>query len=195
MNNNPSEEESWAYDELRQLLLGPELEKLEQLTERLENPDEFSREIGDVLPQAMIKSAEHGEQLSEAMIPTVEEIVRLSIKRDINKFANALFPVIGPAIRKSISESIRQMLQSLNQVLEHGLSWQGIKWRIESIRTGIPFAQIVLLNSLDFRVDQVFLIHRETGILLNHVEQEDALSQNADMVSSMLSAIGDFVGD
>ncbi|MCK4707819.1 MAG: OmpA family protein, partial [Gammaproteobacteria bacterium] len=150
MNNNPSEEESWAYDELRQLLLGPELKKLEQITDKLENPEQFSREIGDVLPQAMLKSAEHGEQLSEAMIPTVEEIVRLSIKRDINKFASALFPVIGPAIRKSIAETLRQMMQSPNQVLEHGLSWQGMKWRIESIRTGIPFAQIVMLNSLEF---------------------------------------------
>lgn len=194
MSNNPPEKDS-RYNELRHLILGPELRKLGQLTERLENSEKFSSEISEVLPQAMVKSSEHGEELSEAMIPTVEEIVRLSIKRDINKFASALFPVIGPAIRKSIAETIRQMLQSLNQVLEHGLSWQGIKWRIQSLRTGIPFAQIVLLNSLEFRVEQVFLIHRETGILLNHVELEDALHQNADMVSSMLRAIGDFVGD
>ncbi len=195
MSKNPSEDDTWAYNELRQLLLGPELKKLEELTERLESPEKFSSDIGEVLPQAMLKSAQQGEKLTEAMVPTVEEIVRLSIKRDINKFANALFPVIGPAIRKSISETMRQMLQSLNQVLEHGLSWQGLKWRIESIRTGIPFAQIVMLNSLEYRVEQVFLIHRKTGILLNHVKQEDSINHNADMVSSMLTAIGDFVGD
>ena len=194
MSHNPPEDDH-QLDELRHLLLGPELKKLDKVTQHLENPEQFSSDIGEVLPQAMLKSAKQGEQLSEAMVPTVEEIVRLSIKRDINKFANALFPVIGPAIRKSISETIRQMLQSLNQVLEHGLSWKGIKWRIESIRTGIPFAQIVMLNSLEYRVEQVFLIHRKTGILLNHVEQENALNQNADMVSSMLTAIGDFVGD
>ena len=194
MSNNSQDEER-QFDELRHLLLGPELKKLKQLSEHMENPDRFSSDVGDVLPQAMLKSAKDGTRLSEAMVPTVEEIVRLSIKRDINKFANALFPVIGPAIRKAIKETIRQMLQSLNQVLEHGLSWRGIKWRLESIRTGIPFAQIVMLNSLEFRVEQVFLIHRKTGILLNHVEQENSQNQNADMVSSMLTAIGDFVGD
>lgn len=180
---------------LRQLLVGPELIKLDQLSKRLENPDEFSSDVGEVLPEALTKSASQGEELSQAMVPTVEEIVRLSVKRDINKFADALFPVIGPAIRKSITEAIREMLQSMNQVVENSLSWQGIKWRLESIRTGVPFSQIVLLNSLIYEVQQVFLIHQTTGLLLNHVEREGSVSQSPDMVSSMLTAIGDFVSD
>lgn len=188
-------QDSDDYDELRRLLLGSELDKLEQLSSKLEVPENFSRQVGDVLPQAMVKSSEHGEDLSEAMVPTVEEIVRISIKKDINKFADALFPVIGPAIRKSIRETIRQMLQSLNQTLEQGLSWQGVKWRLESARTGIPFAQIALLHGLIYRVEQVFLIHRDTGLLLCHLGQDDVQSQNPDLVSSMLSAINDFVGD
>ena len=134
-------------------------------------------------------------QLSRAMVPTVEEIVRLSVKRDIGKFADALFPVIGPAIRKSIIETLRQMLQSMNQMLENSLSWQGLKWRIQSIRSGVPFAQIVMLHSLIFEVEQVFLIHHTTGLLLSHVETENMSPKNADMVSSMLTAIGDFVND
>ncbi|MDH3762780.1 MAG: OmpA family protein [Gammaproteobacteria bacterium] len=192
-DNGP--EDSDDLDELRRLLLGAELEKIEQLRSKLEVPENFSREVGDVLPRAMVKSSEHGEELSEAMVPTVEEIVRLSIKKDINKFADALFPVIGPAIRKSIRETIRQMLQSLNQTLEQSLSWQGMRWRLESIRTGIPFAQIAMLHGLVYRVEQVFLIHRETGLLLCHLAQNDKQNQNPDLVSSMLSAINDFVGD
>ncbi len=192
-DNGP--EASDDLEELRRLLFGDEQEKIEQLRDRLEVPENFSSQVSDVLPQAMLKSAEHGEDLSEAMVPTVEEIVRLSIKKDINKFADALFPVIGPAIRKSIRETIRQMLQSLNQTLEQGLSWRGVKWRLESMRTGIPFAQIALLHGLVYRVEQVFLIHRDTGLLLCHLGQGDVQNQNPDLVSSMLSAINDFVGD
>ena len=44
---------------------------------------------------------------------------------------------------------------------------QGLKWRVESIRTGRPFAEIVLMHSLLYRVEQVFLIHRETGLVLS----------------------------
>jgi len=180
---------------LRQLLVGPELIKLEQLSTRLENREKFSTDVGEILPQAMLKSARQSDHLSRAMVPTVEEIVRLSVKRDIGKFADALFPVIGPAIRKSIIETLRQMLQSMNQMLENSLSWQGLKWRIQSIRSGVPFAQIVMLHSLIFEVEQVFLIHHTTGLLLSHVETENMSPKNADMVSSMLTAIGDFVND
>lgn len=188
-------EDNHDFEELRRLLMGSELQKLEQLRERLESPETFSSEVGEILPQAMLKSSQHGAELSEAMVPTVEEIVRLSIKKDINKFADALFPVIGPAIRKAIKETIRQMLQSLNRTLEQSLSWQGFKWRLESFRTGIPFAQITLLHGLIYQVEQVFLIHRETGLLLTHLGRDDVNNQNPDLVSSMLSAINDFVGD
>lgn len=182
-------------EQLRQLLLGDDLQKLEEVHTHVEVPENFTRQVGEVLPQALVKSSEQGEALSEAMVPTVEEIVRLSIKRDINRFADALFPVIGPAIRKAISETLRSMLQSLNRTLEQSLSSQGIKWRIQSMRTGIPFAQIALLQGLVYQVEQVFLIHRETGLMLCHLQREECSGQNPDLVSSMLSAINDFVAD
>jgi len=53
----------------------------------------------------------------------------------------------------------------------------------------------VLLNTLVYRVEQVFLIHRETGLLLGHAQAEHAVVQDPDMVSGMLTAIRDFVGD
>lgn len=192
---NPSSDDNQDFEAIRQLLLGAELEKLDQLVRRLESQDQFSSEVGQILPQAMAKSAQQGEKLSEAMMPTVDEIVRMSINRDLNKFADALFPVIGPAIRKSIAETLRQMLQVMNQTLENSLSWQGLKWQLESRRTGIPLAQIVMLHSLVYQVEQVFLIHRKTGLLLHHVELDEGNNQDADMVSSMLGAIRDFVGD
>lgn len=194
MKQKSGDEES-DFEELRRLLLGDDLRKIEQLHTHVEIPENFSSQVGEILPQALLKSSEKGEALSEAMLPTVEEIVRLSIRKDINRFADALFPVIGPAIRKAISETLRQMLQSLNRTLEQSLSWQGIKWRIESFRTGIPFAQIALLHSLVYQVEQVLLIHRESGLLLSHLQHDGGNHQNPDLVSSMLAAINDFVGD
>ncbi|NJM53355.1 MAG: hypothetical protein HC846_08145 [Blastocatellia bacterium] len=55
------------------------------------------------------------------------------------------------------------MVQSLNQSLEHSISPKGLRWRIEAWQTGKSFAEVVMLNSLIYRVEEVFLIHRETG--------------------------------
>lgn len=181
--------------ELRRLILGTEQSQIKALQERLDDPDIHASDLSKSLPQALILSSKQGNKLTTALIPTVEEIVKLSVKRDQALFADALFPVMGPAIRKAISEAFKQMVQSLNTALEQSLSWEGLQWRIEAIRTGKPFAEIVLLHLLVYRVEQVFLIHKESGLLLQHVATHDEAFQDADLVSGMLTAIQDFVHD
>ena len=73
--------------------------------------------------------------------------------------------------------------------------FEALKWRIEALRTGRPFGEIVLMRSLRYRVEQVFLIHRETGLLLQHVARSGQGVQDSDLVSGMLTAIQDFVRD
>jgi outer membrane protein OmpA-like peptidoglycan-associated protein len=102
---------------------------------------------------------------------------------------------MGPAIRKSITEALRGMLETFNEALEHSLSWRGIQWRVEAFRTGRPFSEVVLMHSLLFRVEQVFLIHRETSLVLNHVVAPAVATQDASLVAGMLAAIQQFVKD
>ena len=70
-----------------------------------------------------------------------------------------------------------------------------MQWRIEARRTGRTFGEILLLNTLVYRVEQVFLIDRRSGLLLQHVHHGAEGMQDADMVSGMLTAIQDFVRD
>lgn len=165
--------------------------ELEELRKILIQPEE----VGEVLPAALKKKAKKDHQLAEATLPIVEENIRISAQRNPRVLAEAIFPIIGPAIRKAISEALAQMVQSLNQTLERSLSPQGLKWRIEAMKTGKPFAEVVILNSLLYRVEQVFLIHKKTGILLQHAALKTAESQDGEMVSAMLTAIQDFVHD
>ena len=54
------------------------------------------------------------------------------------------------------------------------------------------------MRSLLYRVEQVFLIHRSSGLLLQHVaasSAEAAETKDPEMVSGMLTAIQDFVRD
>jgi outer membrane protein OmpA-like peptidoglycan-associated protein len=109
--------------------------------------------------------------------------------------ATSLFPIIGEAVRKAVAHALQGMFDSLNLMLDRGLSFQSWKWRFEAWRTGKSFGQIALTHSLNYRVEQVFLIHRETGLLLGHVAFSDGVVQDADLISGMLTAIQDFVRD
>lgn len=185
-----------AIAELRKLLISPEQEKLAQLQERLDDPQIYAEDISRVLPEAIIlRSLQQDEQLTQALLPTVESAIQASVKKDLHILANAIFPIIGPAIRKSIATTLSTMLQSLNQTLEHSFSIQSFKWRLEARQTGKTFAEVVLLRTLLYRVEQVFLIHKKTGLLLQHVTADLVATQDADLVSAMLTAIEDFVQD
>ena len=183
------------YEELRRLLLGRERQELDELRDQITDKERRSRDVAAILPAAVKMSRERGDELAGALRPAVEHSVRESIEKRPETFVDALHPIIGPIVRRSIAESMRRLLQSLNQSLEHTFSWRGLKWRFEALRTGKSFAEIVMLRSLVYRVEQVFLIHRETSLALLHVAADPGLSRDSDMVAGMLSAIQDFARD
>ena len=182
-------------DALRKLLFASEKKQIEGLRERIENPVVHARDVSEVLPRAVVLSASRDGQLADALTPAVTSALQTSIARDPSVVVNAIYPVIGPAVRKSIHEALAGLVQALNQTLEHSLSLQGLKWRWESIRTGRSFAEVVLTHTLLYRVEQIFLIHKPSGLLLLHLCAPSVHAQDGDMVSGMLTAIQDFAQD
>ncbi len=181
--------------ELRRLLSGPEAARLDVIEELLFNQELHAKEVAKVLAEAVRLRNKTDDALSQALSLTIESAIKTSVAKNPRPLSDALFPVMGPAIRKSISNTIATMMQSLNQTLEHAFSLQGLKWRFDSIRTGKSFAEIVMLNTLVYRVEQIFLIHKKTGILLRHLAYDKKLSEDADLVSGMLTAVQDFIRD
>ena len=182
-------------ERLRHLLFQAEREQLAGLARRLDDPDVRAVETGSVLSESVRLAVARGPGLAVTMAPMVEEAIHASVRRDPAKLVDAIFPVMGPAIRRSIAATLRDMIQSLNQVLESSVSWRGLMWRVEAHRTGKPFAEIALLHTLVYQVEQVFLIHARTGLLLQHVVATSGLSPDPHVVSGMLTAIQDFVNE
>jgi outer membrane protein OmpA-like peptidoglycan-associated protein len=192
-----SHDDEKALQELRSLLLSEEQHEIVALRERIESPEQRALDVSAVVAEAIeLRRAQGGDQkLSAALTPTVEQAVRESVRKDSQVLVEALFPVMGPAIRRSVAEVLRSTVESFNQVLESTFSIRGLQWRLEAMRIGRPYAEVALLHSLVYRVEQVFLIHQRTSLMLQHVVDPAVATQDADMVSSMLSAIRDFVRD
>lgn len=183
------------FEILRALLIAPEQNRLAEIQARLDDKTQRAADVSGVLPEAIRLRSKPDKRLAKAFQPTFEESLRVSIKQNPQPFIDAVSPVIGSAIRRAIAAALGAMLQSLNQTMEHSFSPRGIRWRLEALRTGKPFAEVVLLHTLAYRVEQVFLIHRETGLVLQHLTAEAVVSQDADMVSGMLTALQDFMRD
>ena len=183
-------------EELRLLLLRREREQLGELQQRLDDKERRIRELSGLLPQAIKLSRDRGADLSRALGPSVEETLHATLERKPEIFVESLAPLIGSIVRRSIAESLRGLVQSINKTLEHTFSAQGLKWRYEAARTGRSFAEVVLSRSMIYRVEQLFLIHRETSLTLLHLSAaEGGADSDSDLVAGMLSAIRDFARD
>src|SRR6188768_399447 len=149
---------------LRTILVGPEQRHLAALQTRLDDTRARAEDLGEVLPQVLLLHAQD-PHFTRALTPPIEKAITASVHRNPKPLADALFPVMGPAIRKAVAAGLAGMVESLNRTLEHSLTWRSVQWRLEGWRTGRSFAEIVLSKTLVYRVEQVFLIDRRSGLL------------------------------
>ena len=179
---------------LRRLLLGPEYQSLLAKAEILDDPALLGQVITPAI-QESLKLSGPTHNLQKVLSPTVVGALMDSVSNDPKPIADALYPVMGPAIRKSINTTMAQMTSNFNELLERSVSPNAWRWRFDAWRTGRSYSEVVLIKNLVFQVEQVFLIHRDTGLLLQHVLADTAISKDPDMVSGMLTAIQDFTSD
>lgn len=190
------------YQKLRSLLVRPERDDIDSLKRQLDERSAVdARSVAAVLPAAFSLASEQNGDLGSAMAPTIESALQTSVRRNPDVITEAIFPIIGSAITRAVHEALLRLLQQTSYALDHAFSLRGWRWRIEALATGKSFSEVVLLHSLVYRVEQVFLIHPESGLLLQHVIAESVAAatvqqtQDASMVTSMLTAIQDFVRD
>ena len=150
--------------------------------------------VSEVLPEAITQATEERLQaMTVALEPVVTESIRTFARRESELFGEILSPTIGAAVRKAVADAIRALMDRFNEALERSLSLRSIQWRIEARRTGRPFAEVTLLRTLVYRVEQVFLIHAESGLVLQHVVALNAPSADPDQVGAMIDAIDAFL--
>ncbi|EDN69578.1 OmpA/MotB [Beggiatoa sp. PS] len=178
------------------------LKRVDDLEHQLNDTELRTREMARALPHAIRQASQSSDsdnsyeaELTESLQKPIELCIKQSISQDTQPFADALFPVMGPAIRKSMNESLKNLVQSINQSVEQSLSMQGLTWRVQAWRSGRSFSEMVLQNTLIYQIEQVFLIHRETGLLIKHLHQEGVAIGDSDAVSGMFTAIQDFIRD
>jgi len=181
-------------EEFKHLLLEAEQERLKKLEEVLNNADKLADTVGDILDDAVHRTKDK-PRLSKKLYPIVEQSLYTSVQKNPQSLSDAIYPVMAPAIRKAINDAMKQMSESVNQGVNTSLSAKGLKWRFEAWRSGMSYGDVVIKNTLVYRVQECYLFHSESGILLSHVSQSEDTADNKELVSSMLTAIRDFVGD
>lgn len=167
-------------------LLGDELREPTMVKHRMERA---------LVPVLREQVEDQSEEVAEALAPVIGPAIRYQIANAKDDIINALYPLIGQIIGKAISESLRELTRNIDSRLRQQLNIRDRFNHLIGRLQGVSAAELVLRNSLPFKVEHIFLIHRETGILLKHLIVQGREIGDMRSVSGMLTAIQDFVRD
>lgn len=185
-----SESDEQMLAALRDIILGQDQHLITQIM-RTHARDLVSSVVVEALHDRQLKD----QSVDKILQPVIEQSVERSVETHSDKFVGYFYPIVGSLVRKSVKAFLSDFIEKTNQMLEHSLTVKGIQWRIKAHQANVSFAQYAVSQTYQYRVEHVFLIHRETGLLLKSVNHPDSVQTDPDLISSMLTAISDFVSD
>lgn len=168
------------FDELRTLLLGREQGEISSLRVEV---DDLRDTLGDQDAMAAI------------IAPSLDEALRNQINQNKDEMVEVLYPIIGSTVVRAVTEAVQDLARTVDSRVRTSISPAALLRRARAQASGVSSSELALRDALPFEVAELFLIHRETGLLLRHVSATGQASPDRDLVSGMLTAIRDFVSD
>lgn len=149
--------------------------------------------------QSLLKLLEEQVNDKEALIatitPVMSDAISSSIRNSRDEMIEALYPIMGRLVSRAVTEAMRDLARSIDHQMRDTFGFANIKRRVQARVFGISDADLVIRTALPFRTEEIFLIHRESGLLLAHLSSGDDLDSDSDLISGMLTAIRSFVQD
>ncbi|NEQ72562.1 MAG: OmpA family protein [Okeania sp. SIO2C9] len=130
-------------------------------------------------------------QISQALAPEMGRAIKDQITLEQNSIVDALYPVMGSTISKYMTQEIRE----INDKISDAFSLRGIRRKIQANFQGVSDAELIISEVMIFTVQAVFLIHKESGLVISEVQHSGRNRLESEMLAGMLTAIQSFVND
>ena len=166
-----------ALTDLRTILLGSDKERIDSLSAEVQT---LSAQISDK------------EALAAAIAPVLGSAIRKQIAESREEVIEALYPIVGQLVMRAVTEAMRDLARSIDERVRVTSAFDRIGNWFRSFVTGVPAAELALRDALPFSVVEIYLIHRESGLLLWHLTRDNVSDTNADLIGAMLTAIREF---
>jgi hypothetical protein len=135
------------------------------------------------------------DTLTAIVTPIIGDAIRRRIRDARDEMVEVLYPIIGQTVVRAVREAIRDLARNIDAQMRTSFSPRAIWRRLRARASGVSGADMALREALPFDIAEVFLVHRETGLLLWHISRDPTASPDSDLISGMLTAIRDFVQD
>ena len=129
--------------------------------------------------------------VAEALGTEMGQAIKKQIETERDAMVDALYPVIGSTISKYMAE----VVDSINQKVDSALSPKGIRRKIRAKIQGVSEAELILKESFPYSVRAIFLIHKDSGLVIRELQPDTSEPLESDLLAGMLTAIRSFAND
>lgn len=165
--------------------------RIDEIAARVGRDIDLEASVAAVLDGAFRRAdvAKHAD-VADAVAPFVVNTVRTEIRNSKDELVEALYPVTGRIVRAYVASAMKDIVDQINRRLESN----PVMLRLRSLATGRSVAELALADSQRLNIEELYLIRRGTGELVER--WPDADSGNRDQVmSGVLTAINEFAAE
>jgi hypothetical protein len=192
MNNTSGKEkdEDVLMHQLRDILLRDDRETLSAVKRVLEDKTLLSDKISPIVEEHLEMMRQNFPQEYEKL---VNKMIEQKLKSSQTEILEVIYPALGKMITKFISLQFQLLKESIDQQMKSMFSTKNIMDKLRYRFSGVKSADIILAAADVPRVEEIFVVQKNSGLLLGSAALYP--TENRDAVVGMLTAIKDFVED
>ena len=155
-------------------------------------PEAIARAIAPEIASSIREQILLNEQaIPQVLGPEMGKAIKAQIESERDAMVDALYPVIGSTISKYMVE----LIQDINCKVESTFSPKGIKRKIKARIQGVSEAELIFKESIGYHVRAIFLINKNSGLVIQEIQVAGTEYLDSDLVAGMLTAIRSFAND
>ena len=162
-------------------------ERIVQLEQVLHDRKKLSTKVDPIVHEQL---EEFTKSIPNTLGPVITATLKEEIKHHKDEVVDALYPVLGKMIKKYIAQEIKVLSEKIDDQFSF---IKTAKRKIRSVFGNVKEEDLILTELSMAKIEQVFLIERESGILKAAFSKTDTIDE--EMISGMLTAIKSFVED
>lgn len=164
-------------------------QRIDQAFERAGSDDRLKNSVAAIIDGALVKAeTQRHDQLAQAIAPLVVRTVRTEIRNSQDTLVEALYPMTGRMVKAYVASAMKDLVADINRRLESN----ALMLRLRSLATGHSVGELALAEAHRLEVEELFLIRRGTGALVDHWPESARTRDRDQVVSGILAAINDF---
>jgi DNA repair exonuclease SbcCD ATPase subunit len=142
-------------------------QRILQIQTDLSDRKKVAERLKPVLGPPFRKNVQQAPDLyTDPITPVITPAIREQIRNNRTEMIAALYPIIGQTIGKAIFEAFQDLRRSIDARLKQNLDLRQRFFHLVARGRGVSVSDLLLRESLPYAIKHVFLIHRQTGLLL-----------------------------